>query len=62
MSLREFMFAADALRQEKGVEFTVAPSQGRAPEPSPADNRARNQQAMSMFQSMMGGVQKRKRR
>lgn len=63
MTVREFLFAADALRQEEGVTFHVQ-TRGQAPRPapSPADNRARNDQAMAAFQAMMGGVQKRGRR
>lgn len=62
MTIREFLFAADALRLEEGVGFHVETEPGRAPEPSPADNRARNDQAMAAFTAMMGGVQKKRGR
>lgn len=62
MRLRTFMFASDALRIEEGIVFEVRGAPARAPEPSPADNRARNAQAMQAFTAMMGGVQKRGRR
>lgn len=64
MTLPTFLFAADALRLEEGVGFHVETAPGAPVQraPSPADNRARNDQAMAAFQAMMGGVQKRGRR
>jgi hypothetical protein len=63
MTLPTFLFVAEALRLEEGVGFHVeTPGVSRAPVPSPADNKARNDQAMAAFQAMMGGVQKRGRR
>ena len=59
MSLRSFLFAADALRLEEGVGFHVETEGTPAQRlPSPADNKARNDQAMQAFQAMMGGVKK----
>ena len=64
MSLRTFMFAADALRLEDGVGFHVetAPGMVGPRVDSPDDVKARNAQAMAAFTGMMGGVQKRSRR
>lgn len=63
MSLRAFLFAADALRLEEGVGFHVeTPGVQVRRLPSPEDNKARNAEAMQAFQAMMGGVQKRGRR
>jgi hypothetical protein len=60
MSIREFLYGADALMAEEGVSFHV--ETGEKPLPSPADNRRRNADAMAAFTAMMGGVQKKGRR
>ena len=64
MSLSTFLFVSDALRLEDGVGFTVAagPGEPRRRVESPADVKARNDQAMATFSAMMGGVQKGRRR
>lgn len=58
------MFAADALRLEKGVGFHVetAPGLTGPRVDTPQDVKARNDQAMAAFSAMMGGVQKGKGR
>ena len=62
MTLTDFMFAADVLRQEDGLSFHVETAPGvTAPAvPSPADVKNRNAQSMAMLQGMMGGVSKKK--
>jgi hypothetical protein len=64
MTWMSFLYAADALMKEEGLSFHVETADGapERPAPTPADNRARNQQAMQQFQAMMGGVQKKKGR
>ena len=59
MTWRSFLFAADALMKEEGLSFHVETE--TKPAPSPAENRARNADAMKQFQALMGGVQRRKR-
>ena len=61
MSLRSFLFAADALRLEEGVGFHVETPVGQQRVPSPADNKARNDQAMQSLMGIMAGVQGKKR-
>jgi hypothetical protein len=60
MSFRSFLYACEALMAEEGLRFHVETTE--KPAPSPADNRARNQQAMQQLQAIMGGVQKKGRR
>ena len=60
MTWMSFLYAAEALMKEEGLSFHVETAE--RPAPTPADNRARNQQAMAQFQAMMGGVKKRDRR
>jgi hypothetical protein len=55
MSLRTFMFAADELRRDDRVEWTMEPSAG-VPVPSPAEVKKQNADAMSNLMSMMSGV------
>lgn len=62
MSLRTFLYAVDALMVEEGIRFHVETKEEAVAVPSTADVRARNAQAMEMFQGMMGGVQKGKGR
>ena len=60
MSLRSFLFAADVLRIEEGVSFTMQQNGKRV---APKEEvRKRNQDAMAAFTGMMGGVQKGKGR
>ena len=61
MSLRAFLFAADALRLEDGVSFTMQAPVGAAPAPR-ADVASKNAQAMQQMMGLMGGVQKGRRR
>lgn len=61
MSMRAFLFAADALRLEEGVSFHVETPAG-APKAPRADVAAQNAQAMAAFTGMMGGVQKKRGR
>ena len=58
MSLRTFLFAADALRIEEDVRFHVKTESGVAmsPVPSPADVKAQNKTAMQNLMTMMAGV------
>lgn len=55
MSLRAFLYAVEAVRLEEGVRFHVETE--ASPEPAPADNRARNAQAMEMLMGGLSGVQ-----
>ena len=57
MTLRTFMYAADALRIEDNLEFVVPGAP--APAPSPADVKAKNAAAMAAFGAKMAGLQKR---
>ncbi len=59
MSLRDFMYASDALRLEDGISWTVTPAPGVpiTPVMSPAEVRAQNAQSMAMLSGMMKGVQ-----
>jgi len=59
MSLRAFLFAADALRIEEGVSFHVE-TNGKPVAPK-EEVRKRNADAMAAFGAMMSGVQKRRR-
>ena len=60
MTLRDFLFAADALRMEEGVSFTVqTPTGPSVSVPSPADVREQNAQAMAALTGMMAGVKQR---
>lgn len=61
MSLRTFLFAADALRLEDGVSFHVK-TEARATSASTGSTGTQNADAMAAFMGMMGGVQKRRRR
>ena len=55
MSLRTFMFAADALRLEDGVGFHVETPAG-VPVRSPAEVKKQNADAMAQLMGRMGGV------
>lgn len=57
MTLRTFLYAADALRLEEGVGFHVETEPGAAPAPSPADAKARNAQSMAMLQGILEKTQ-----
>ena len=63
MSLRTFLYAADALRLEDGVSFHVetGPSAGLSMPrvPSPADVKQQNADAMQNLMGIMSGVKKR---
>ena len=62
MTFRSFLFAADALRLEEGLSFHVETEGVPAQRvPSPADNKARNDQAMQSLMGIMAGVQGKKR-
>ena len=52
------MYAADALRLEEGISWTVQAQPGVriTPVQSPAEVRAQNAQSMAMLQGMMAGV------
>jgi hypothetical protein len=54
MTWRTFMYAADALRLEDRIEFVMPGAS--APEPSPADVKAKNEAAMKALQAKMGGL------
>ena len=56
MSWRSFLFAADALMKEEGLSFHVE-TEARAV--TPAQNKARNADAMQSLMGMMAGVKKR---
>jgi hypothetical protein len=60
MSLRTFMYAADALRLEDGVSFHVETAPGK-PAPAPAEVKQQNAQAMASLMGRMSGVQGKKR-
>ncbi len=63
MSLRSFLYATDAFMAEDGVRFAVKLGDTPdAPVPSPAENKARNADAMAQFQAMMGGLGKKRGR
>lgn len=59
MTLRSFLYAVEALRKEEGVRFHVETPD--APEPTPADVRSKNAQAMDALAGIMAGVQGRRR-
>ena len=61
MTLNTFLCVVDAVMAEEKISFHVE-TPTEAPVPTPAENRARNQDAMAAFNSMMGGVQKGGRR
>jgi hypothetical protein len=52
------MYAADALRLEEGVSWTVTTPEGTpvVPVMSPEQVRAQNAQSMQMLKGMMAGV------
>jgi hypothetical protein len=56
MSLRTFMFAADALRTEEGVGFQMPPSAVGVPAPAPDVVKRQNEQAMAGFKAQMASV------
>ena len=64
MTLREFMFAADALRIEEGLSFHVETAPGRtvAAVPSPADVKERNAQAMAALAPILAMTKKKRPR
>ena len=62
MSLRAFLYAADALRLEEGIGFHVETQPGvvSAPVQSADEVRRRNAQSMQMLTGIMAGVQKKR--
>ena len=62
MTLRTFMFAADALRLEDGVAWTLPPSAEVPRPPAPDEVKRQNANAMAQFMGGMAGVQGKKRR
>jgi hypothetical protein len=58
MSLRSFMYAADALRLEDGIGFVVesAPGAPSVPVQSSAEVRAQNARSMALLRGAMAGV------
>ena len=66
MSLRMFLYAADALRLEDGVSFHVEtgpPAGLTMPSvPSPADVRQQNANAMQTLMGITAGISKKGRR
>ena len=60
MSLKSFLYACDALRLEENLVFSR--ENDEVPQPTAADNKARNAQSMAMLQGMMSGVQKKRSR
>jgi len=54
MTLRSFLLAVEAVREEEGVRFHVETQ--TAPVPSPADARQRNAQSMAQLQGILGGM------
>jgi hypothetical protein len=60
MTLRTFLFAADALRLEEGVDWVMAPQAGSSvPASSPDSVKRQNATAMAQLQGILGGVKKR---
>ena len=57
MSLRTFLFAADALRLEEGVTFTIQPPAGTARAPR-ADVASKNTQGVHALMGMVSGAKK----
>ena len=58
MTLNTFLCVVDAVMAEEKIGFHVETEEA-PPVPTPAENRARNQDAMAAFNAMMGGVQER---
>jgi hypothetical protein len=56
MTLRTFMFAADALRLEDGVGFQMPPSAEVPRPPSPDEVKRQNANAMAQFMGGMANV------
>jgi hypothetical protein len=60
MSMSTFLFAADALRIEEGVSWTLTPSAGSRPSAPDPTVGNRNAQAMAAFTGGLAGVQMKK--
>ena len=59
MSLRAFMYACETLRMQQEERFHVETPQA-APEPTPAELRERNADAMKQLGMMMSGVERKR--